>query len=102
MHKLHLTGQGLFLHYSKREIKWVDSYMRDLRTVRDVVCSYMGHAYLKLQGVDVLIVNKGCQSEGCNSGTSLRKRLIIHQKAAISSTDQGSSDEEVCLIEIHH
>lgn len=68
-------------------------------------CSYLGHAYPEWQGVDALSGNKGCLSEGCDGGASLweddKERLKIHQNAAISSTDQGSSDEEVGLIGTH-
>lgn len=69
------------------------------------MCSYLGHAYPKWQGVDVLSGNKGCLSEGCDGGASLweddKERLKIHQNPAISSTDQGLSDEEVSLIGTH-
>lgn len=55
--------------------------------------------------MNVLRGNKGCLSEGCDEGASLwkddREKIKIHQKAAISSTDQGSSDEEVGLIGAH-
>lgn len=55
--------------------------------------------------MDVLSGNKGSLSEGCDGGASLweddKERLKIHQNAAVSSTDQGSSDEEVGLIGTH-
>lgn len=55
--------------------------------------------------MDVLSGNKGSLSEDCDGGASLwgddKERLKIHHNAAISSTDQGSFDEEVGLIGTH-
>lgn len=67
-------------------------------------CSYLGHIYPQWQRVDDLSGNKGCLSEGCD-GASLwvddKESLKIHQNTAISSTDQGLSDEEVGLTGTH-
>lgn len=69
------------------------------------MCSYLGHAYPKW------LTGCGCfkweqrLSEGFDGGASLweedGERLNIHQNTAISSNDQGSSDEEVGLIGTH-
>lgn len=65
------------------------------------VCSYLGHADPKRQGVNFLSGNKGFPSEGRDGGASLweddKEKIKIHQNGAISSTDQGSSDEDVGL-----
>lgn len=55
--------------------------------------------------MNVLSGNKGCLSEGCDGGASLweddKEKIKIHQNGAISSTDQGSCDEEAGLIGTH-